>query len=180
MKGGDRRMNFQFFMMTQSDAEQIALWHYDGEFSFYDMENDPDDLRELLSPDERADSYWSAYSDGVLTGFVCIQPNGSTAEIGLGLRPDLTGKGLGSSFLQAIEQLTQCLFPAVSELSLAVAAFNLRAQKVYKRAGFLMCGQKTVETNGGQYPFVRMKKQLSTANKITASFLQAEVSKEQR
>lgn len=153
-------INFQFFMMTQSDAEQIALWHYDGEFSFYDMENDPDDLKELLSPEERADSYWSAYSDGVLTGFVCIQSNGSTAEIGLGLRPDLTGKGLGSSFLQAIEQFAQRLFPAVSVLSLSVAAFNLRAQKVYQRTGFLVCGQEMVETNGGQYPFVRRKKQL--------------------
>lgn len=28
-------MDFQFVRMTQSDAEQIALWHYDGEFSFY-------------------------------------------------------------------------------------------------------------------------------------------------
>lgn len=153
-------MDFQFVRMTQSDAEQIALWHYDGEFSFYDMENDPEDLQELLSPGERADSYWSAYSDGALTGFVCIQSTGSTAEIGLGLRPDLTGKGLGSSFLQAIQQFAQCLFPAVSVLSLAVAAFNLRAQTVYERAGFLVCGQETVKTNGGQYPFVRMKKQL--------------------
>ena len=153
-------MNFQFFMMTQSDAEQIALWHYDGEFSFYDMESDPDDLQELLSPDKRGNHYWSAYSDSGLTGFVCIESNGLEAEIGLGLRPDLTGKGLGSYFFASIEQLTQRLFPDVSEISLSVAAFNLRAQKVYQQAGFLICGQETVETNGGQYPFVQMKKQL--------------------
>lgn len=81
-------------------------------------------------------------------------------EIGLGLRPDLTGKGLGSTFLDEIEQFILDYFPTVSKLRLSVASFNIRAQKVYQRAGFLPCEQEMIATNGGQYPFLVMEKHL--------------------
>lgn len=47
-------MQFHFSLMSQSDAEKIADWHYEGIYSFYDMENDPEDLQELLSPENVA------------------------------------------------------------------------------------------------------------------------------
>lgn len=47
-------MQFYFSLMSQSDAEKIADWHYEGIYSFYDMENDPEDLQELLSPENVA------------------------------------------------------------------------------------------------------------------------------
>ena len=37
--------------MTQEQAEEIAFnWHYDAEYSFYDMEADKEDLVEFLDP----------------------------------------------------------------------------------------------------------------------------------
>lgn len=61
-------MQFHFSLMSQSDAEKIADWHYEGIYSFYDMENDPEDLQELLSPEKRGENYWSVFSNGVLIG----------------------------------------------------------------------------------------------------------------
>lgn len=84
----------------------------------------------------------------IVAGFVCFgkeaQISGAhdaglyaedALDIGLGLRPDLTGRGLGSGFLAA------CLDRAIwtrrpSTLRLAVATFNTRAIAVYRRAGF--------------------------------------------
>lgn len=154
-------MQFSFYPMGQSDAEKIATWHYEGIYSFYDMENDPEDLQELLSPEKRGENYWSVFSNGVLIGFVALFRDGLSMEIGLGLRPDLTGKGLGSIFLNEIEQFIRKSFPAVSKLCLSVASFNIRAQKVYQRAGYLPCKQEMITTNGGQYPFLVMEKHLS-------------------
>ena len=56
-------MQFHFSLMSQSDAEKIADWHYEGIYSFYDMENDPEDLQELLSPEKRGENYWSVFSN---------------------------------------------------------------------------------------------------------------------
>lgn len=153
-------MQFSFYPMGQSDAEKIATWHYEGIYSFYDMENDPEDLQELLSPEKRGENYWGVFSNGVLIGFVALFRDGLSMEIGLGLRPDLTGKGLGSIFLNEIEQFIRKSFPAVSKLCLSVASFNIRAQKVYQRAGFLPCKQEMIATNGGEYPFLIMEKYL--------------------
>lgn len=57
------------------------------------------------------------------------------AEIGLGLRPDLTGCGLGESFLRACLHFASEVLGARS-YTLAVAACNRRAITVYERAGF--------------------------------------------
>ena len=60
-------------------------------------------------------------------------------EIGLGLRPDLTGRGLGLDFFRAgVEFARERFRPALIVLN--VAAFNERAIAVYERAGFVRTG----------------------------------------
>lgn len=51
------------------------------------------------------------------------------------VRPDLTGRGLGQSFVEAVvEFATQTHAP--ESLRLTVAAFNRRAIRVYEKCGF--------------------------------------------
>ena len=47
--------------MDQRSAQEIATWHYDGEYSFYDAEADQEDLEELLNPQLRGDSMFTAW-----------------------------------------------------------------------------------------------------------------------
>jgi len=51
----------------------------------------------LLDEQVRGDAYLEAMSEGGLAGFFCVHAENGTAEIGLGLRPDLCRKGLGSA-----------------------------------------------------------------------------------
>jgi RimJ/RimL family protein N-acetyltransferase len=88
--------------MTAEDAHAIATWRYPDPYSFYEWDRDPDDLAELLDPAEWGRRYFSADDGhGELAGFFVIKPADGVAEIGLGLRPALTGRGLGAAFLDA-------------------------------------------------------------------------------
>ena len=82
---------------------------------------------------------------------------GRVAEIGLGLRPDLTGRGLGECFVRACLRFASAALGAQS-YTLAVAAFNRRAITVYERAGFQEAGRFEHFTNGGLHAFIRMTK----------------------
>jgi ribosomal-protein-alanine N-acetyltransferase len=53
----------------------------------------------------------------------------------LGLRPDLTGHGLGEAFVRAAVDFTLTQNGGLP-VRLVVATFNHRAIKVYQRAGF--------------------------------------------
>ena len=142
--------------MTAADAGEIAAWRYPEPYDFYDSDRDADDLAELLDPSEWGRRYFAADgADGRLAGFFVFKVAGDEAEIGLGLRPDLTGAGRGAAFLDAGLRYAAERFGA-RRFALAVAAFNARAITVYERAGFRAVERYDHETNGGVHPFVRM------------------------
>jgi [ribosomal protein S18]-alanine N-acetyltransferase len=143
--------------MTSADAHAIVGWHYPGEYSFYDADADPADLAELLDPAQWGTRYFAAdeLPQHELAGFLVLTLTGSVAVIGLGLRPDLTGHGLGESFVRACMRFATDARGAQS-YALTVAAFNRRAVTVYERAGFREVERFQHFTNGAQHPFIRM------------------------
>ena len=150
-------MQFRIEHLTQSDAEKIALWHYEGEYAFYDSEADAEDLSELLDPSLRGDTMFSV-RDGAceLVGFFAFQNTDGVVDFGLGLRPDLTGKGLGAAFVRTGLDFVQSQF-SPKTIQLRVAAFNKRAIKVYQRVGFNEVEHYMNRTNGGEFDFIRME-----------------------
>jgi ribosomal-protein-alanine N-acetyltransferase len=144
--------------MAQADAEAVAGWRYPEPFSFYDWTADQDDLAELLDADLRGEAYFAVEDDeGQLVGYFSFKPEGRTLVVGLGLRPDLTGRGLGGGFFAAGLDYGREWF-APERFSLAVATFNERAIKVYERAGFERARVYMHETNGGEWEFVEMRR----------------------
>jgi ribosomal-protein-alanine N-acetyltransferase len=145
-------------VMTQDDAERIAEWRYEPPYDFYDADADHRDLAELLDPARRGDRYYTARNGaGEMIGYFGFSHAGDVVGIGVGLRPDLTGRGLGNSFLDAGLVFARERF-APRRFTLSVAAFNLRAIKVYERAGFVTTRRFEHETNGGLFSFVEMER----------------------
>ena len=143
--------------MTAADARAVAAWRYPGDYSFYDADADADDLAELLNPAEWGHRYFAADEEPrhELAGFVVVKLSGKVAEIGLGLRPALTGLGLGGPFIGGCLRFAAVTLGAQS-FTLAVAVFNQRAITVYERAGFREVERYEHFTNGGLHAFIRM------------------------
>lgn len=150
---------FRFRPLTQADAEAIAAWSYSDEYAFYDWSADADDERELLTPALRADAYAAVDDEaGELVGFFSFkQPQPGTVELGLGLRPDHTGRGLGTPFVEAGLAYARREY-APQRFTLAVASFNQRAIAVYERAGFERSRTYLHRTNGSDWEFVEMQR----------------------
>lgn len=152
-------MRFAFRPLAASEALAISRWHYEESYAFYDWRSDPDDLAELLDPRNWPGRYYAVLDGrGALVGFFQFEQDDSRAiEVGLGLRPDLTGRGLGAAFVRAGLDCARRRY-APERFTLRVATFNRRAIRVYERAGFVPGRVFTQATNGGLYEFVEMSR----------------------
>ena len=141
--------------MRQEDAEAVARWHYPAPFSFYDWETD--DLSELLDPKLRADDFVAVDDDdGSLVGYFHYKPpHRPSLEIGLGMHPDWTGRGLGQGFVEAGLDYARRRYAPV-EFLLCVATFNRRAITVYERIGFVRRRAYMHRTGGREWEFIEM------------------------
>lgn len=149
-------MKFTFQTRTEEDAYQIASWHYPPPYDFYDMDQDPEDLAEFLDSRTWQKPNYSVFNEaGELVGFFNFRLDGQRVEIGLGLRPHLTGKGLGQAFINAGLAIGQEHF-SVGMWSLSVATFNTRAIRLYEHGGFTALNTFLQHTNGGEDEFLRM------------------------
>ena len=145
--------------MDDADAQEISGWRYDPPYDFYDATSDPDDLAELLDPERRENAYFAVLDDeNGPVGFFQFEGEGETVDVGLGLRPDLTGKGLGAEFVLSGLVFARKRF-SPRRFTLSVATFNGRAVSVYERAGFRRDEVYLHETNGGEHEFLRMERE---------------------
>ena len=147
---------YAFRQMSDEEAREISRWHYDPPYDFYDSTSEPDDLEELLDPARREGTYFSAFDTvEALVGFFQFESEGGTIDVGLGLRPDLTGQGLGLEYLLAGLEFARERF-SPERFTLSVVTFNERAIRVYERAGFRRGTVYTHHTNGADYSFLAM------------------------
>ncbi len=145
--------------MSDDEAREISNWRYGPPYDFYDATSDEDDLRELLDPERRKDAYFSAFDDeGDLVGFFQVEAECETVDVGLGLRSDLMGAGLGLDFVLAGLDFGRERF-SPARFTLAVATFNERAIRVYEKAGFSRGDVYTHRTNGGEFSFLAMARE---------------------
>lgn len=146
--------------MTQEQAEEIAFhWHYDSEYSFYDMDADKEDLVDFLNPQNRGDSYFVVTKDNDLIGFFTFNKVAiNTIEIGLGMRPNLVGNGNGLDFIKAGIGFAKSTY-IPEKITLSVATFNKRAIKVYRKIGFKEVEIFMQDTNGHRFEFLKMSYQ---------------------
>jgi [ribosomal protein S18]-alanine N-acetyltransferase len=173
-KRGDMPVQFTAMPMTADDARAIQTWRYEGEYATYNVADTADGLAELLDPrspyfavrDEHSElvgffAYGTAGEVGGEMGesepALYADPADRTLSVGLGLRPDLTGKGLGLLFVEAALAFARARF-APSGFRMFVLDWNTRAIRVYERAGFARVRTLTVTNRHGTLTFVEMRR----------------------
>jgi len=144
--------------LTQQEAQVIADWRYEPPYDFYDA--DHRDLAELLDPDRRGERYFAVRDDrDALVGYFGFGPDvAGVVGIGVGLRPDLTGRGLGRSVLEEGLAYARARFRP-RRFRLSVAEFNTRAITVYERVGFVRTRSYRHELNGREFTFVELERE---------------------
>lgn len=157
---------YHFHPMTEEQASIIGSWQYEEPYSLYSMEGCDSSIKEMLEEEY----YYAVDNENELVGYISfgdsarvpggyavgIYEDEQVIDIGLGLRPDYTGKGKGREFVtDAVNFLRkqgrgECV-------QLVVAAFNERAMKVYERAGFVRGISFTSKIGEQDYEFLAMR-----------------------
>lgn len=140
--------------MTAAYAADIATWRYPSPYDCYDMTGtDPSFLTDPAS------GFFALADDEGLIGFRSFGPDGrvpggayddSALDTGGGLRPELTGQGLGREAIGAGLEFGRERF-APPAFRVTVASFNVRAQRVIAALGFRPAGRFAATTNGWNY-----------------------------
>lgn len=128
--------------MDESTARIVGNWQYERPYDFYNMTWSDETYQELMGG-----SYFTVRDELLgIVGFCCFgeparvpfegyRQDDHTLDIGLGMRPDLTGKGLGGPFVSAIMEFGRKGW-GPKRLRLTVATFNRRAFALYERLRF--------------------------------------------
>lgn len=124
--------------LTETDARNICRWHYPPPYNVYDY---PDwelmcqkgfDLTDAQKRDEEYIAF--RYMNG-LVAFGRIFSTERYVLLGIGLRPDFCGKGLGKAVMLHLIALAAQRFPHLIP-ALEVRTFNQRAIRCYEACGF--------------------------------------------
>ncbi|ASS67757.1 GNAT family N-acetyltransferase [Paenibacillus sp. D51F] len=136
----DGGLGWQVVPMTERHAEEVCGWRFEPPYDVYN--NDPwEVLRkleiEIGDPKLRQEQYAAVVDpeDGELMGYAQFFPIQGVTRLGLAMRPDLCGDGLGPAFVSLLVQEAKRRKPG-DEIDLEVLIWNRRAKRAYEKAGF--------------------------------------------
>jgi ribosomal-protein-alanine N-acetyltransferase len=149
-----------FQPMDEASARTVPEWRYDEPYDIYNIapDNIEEEVQLLLDPQNAYHTI--SNEDGDLVACCCFGPDGqvpggdysaAALDIGLGVRPDLTGQGHGLEYVNAVLDFARRTFPPTA-FRVTVAEFNKRAQRVWEKAGFRPV--QTFQRAGDGRPFV--------------------------
>jgi [ribosomal protein S18]-alanine N-acetyltransferase len=129
--------------------DEMTHWQYDPPYELYSGDGKPPN-----SPER----YLAVRTeDGETIGFYYFEQRGDAVFFGLGLRPDLTGRGLGVEFVNRGLRFARRRY-GTKRVVLDVASFNQRAITVYERARFEVVGSHRRSLgHGGEVEFIDME-----------------------
>ncbi len=153
-------MSYMIRRMNEDYAVQILSWRYNPPYDFYNNELNLDNVRELLD-----NAYYTVLDENErLVVFFCMGnsakvPIGNQfgayseemVDIGIGMKPALTGQGHGGAFFSFVLGYIQDTYKEIP-IRLTVAKFNQRAIHLYEKYGFV----KRMEFNQESTVFITM------------------------
>ena len=153
-------MNLIINPITSAEIDIFVRWRYEPPADMYNMLSDEEDgdaydeiiayfleaeinCCAILHEDEFV-GFCTFGLDGRVDGGDYSQP---ALDIGMGMKPELTGQKHGDDFIAAIIQYANETF-APSHLRVTIAISNQRAQRVWQKAGFVQQERFICPRNG--------------------------------
>lgn len=136
--------SFRVRPVTENDVREFSAWRNDPPYEVYDITGHSveENVAYFLSPE--VNGHVLVDEDDALFGFITFGedarvPGGDYSapgiDIGLGIRPDATGRGNGSRFVATVIAFATEAFEART-LRVTVAEWNTRALRVWEGADF--------------------------------------------
>lgn len=157
---------------TEADVREVYPWEYEPPYHIYNMfsdfssEDEVDEAVAYFLNREYAFHTIFVQESGELVGICSFGldgqvPGGDYSEdaldIGMGVKPEFTGRGLGIAFVRTVTAFAEETFQPPM-LRVTIAEFNVRAQKVWQKAGFVEAGR--FEAKNGKRPFIIYTRQV--------------------
>jgi len=151
---------FTFQPMDEASARAVPEWRYEAPYDIYNIASDNVEKEMQLFLDPQNAYHTITDEQGDLVAYCCFGPDGQVSggdygaaalDIGLGVRPDLTGQGHGLAYINAVLHFARRAFPPTA-FRVTVAEFNQRARRVWEKAGFRPV--QTFQRSGDGMPFV--------------------------
>ena len=177
-------MNFKFKAMSRDYAtEMINNWKYENKYSIYDYSNEAEELlneknwgfgkfavfneEDMLVGELTIDFFNEVDENSEDDGYVdreTVRSNPNKVYemwVGFGLKPNLTGNGVGKQFVSSCIDFAVKFHNYKGEyVRLGVAEFNKRALKTYEKVGFQVFNTYKTEIAGEKSSVLWMKKRL--------------------
>jgi ribosomal-protein-alanine N-acetyltransferase len=153
-------MDWIFRLADEITVRRFLQWRYEPPYDVYNADpgNLEADVRYFRDPEILC--YGIEDPSGELLAYCTFGVDARVAggdystealDIGLGVRPDLTGQGRGIAFVEVVLAFARRSF-APKAYRVTIAQFNQRAQKVWRKAGFRQVQRFEREPDG--LPFV--------------------------
>lgn len=142
----------------EKSAREFLGWKYEPPYDVYNYRRDhfEEDLAYHLDPQN---NLHSMYREGELIGYCSFGrdaqvPGGDYSEdaldIGLMIKPELTGQGMGAGFVANIIQYAVETY-SPSRLRVTILESNKRAMKVWEKNGFQKIQSFESEMSGSEF-----------------------------
>lgn len=152
-------VTFHVVPMEPAHAADICEWNYRPPYNIYgwmSWEQMQALGVEFGDPQLRSEQYVSVVNEqGILCGFAQLFPMEGVVRLGVGMRPDLCGQGMGHLFMEAIVKAARARYPE-REIDLEVLTWNQRAIRAYQKCGFTISDTYERRTPTGNKPFYCM------------------------
>jgi [ribosomal protein S18]-alanine N-acetyltransferase len=160
-------LTFEIRPTDEVDAREIASWRYEPPYELYNA--NPGEMEEHVNWfADPTNGYYSVRDvQGRLIAYICLGEDarvaggdysGEALDVGCGIKPDLTGRGLGPRIIQAAVDLGDDMYHPHC-FRATIAAFNERALKAAQKVGFARVG--TFERPPDGRPFVILEHEAS-------------------
>jgi RimJ/RimL family protein N-acetyltransferase len=155
-------MKLKIIPLSEEQIRIFVTWEYSGPYAVYDMSTKDMESQVRFFSDPENGYFAIADAEGELLGFCNFGadarvPGGEYSaeaiDIGMGMRPDLTGKGHGAEYAGAVFDFARTHY-SERHHRVTIAEFNRRAQQLCRRFGFSPVSRFT--RKGDDKPFIIM------------------------